>query len=437
MPCSPPASCPGSTPTLTLPAGHFLSIPGELRNQIYHYHLHLEGGYVYNFHTRSVSAAHPDERLHLGLQFTCTRVYTEMRGLALTTNAIHFYPAEPPELRTTAARFQALCWLLDRRLNELVWPRYLFQLLPHSLAPPILARQDFEAQVVRKRRAGYEVDNHPEGEDASWVEYSDHGNEHKDNTEYVWRHFRENPKTMDRRKDPEVSLDPCEVPLVNEAIVDEVVLTYPEMRHLLFHEPIHDTARTGEQGWQERHIYDLARMWGTGHIADSRLQKAAIHTVQVAIKQGHFTGSVAAYASTILRLVSALRPWAIPSAVEIDKVVEELRACGALNPYDYEFGPWGQEYWKGPGFLPLVDEAKADVCGWGRKNFFAKRRLSAAASSCTRTKRPLLLLNAMVWAWFHSVRRIRSSESNAELLYGETSCCSPAKPTTTTMALAT
>lgn len=348
MPPPPPPSPRSSN--ADLPAAHFLKLPGELRNDIYRHYLRLEGGYVYNFQTATLTA-HPDERRDVALQYTCKQVYEEMYGLALATNTLHFYPIESDDLRVPAARFQALCWLLDRRLETLVWPDHVFH--PYFMVETdawngVLSREDYEEHVRAKRKRDYEIvhDDETNREEAYWI---------------PWRGIDKDPRVRERHRDPEIPWE-TEIPLLTQSIIDEVAVTFPEMKRLLLLEP---TALF-------HHVRGILSAWGTGYMTDTRLRAAIRHTVQVAIDRGCYTGDIAAYARSLLTLSSNHRRWDIPSVAQLDDMLLSLRACGALNTYDFEMGPWNTVFWESPGICPFEQQ--------GEKQIFGKYRYSAAAA---------------------------------------------------------
>lgn len=347
-PSSPSSPLPSSD--ADRPAGHFLNLPGELRNAIYRHYLLCEGGYVYNHDTANLTTTCPEEHLDIALQFTCKQVYKEMYGLPLRINTVHFYPIESEELRVTAARFQSLCSLIDSRLQQMVWPDYLLQGTRDSVVSREQWAEEDEFHRTREHEKAQTIslDDNATGWDGELVDA-----------------IRGDPRCRNMYREPEL---PWAIPPLTQQVIDEVVRTYPEMQHLLLLEPcLHllPFRRT-----------EPIRFWGTGHMADSRLRKALLHTVQVAVDQGCFGGAIAASARTIIALSSKCQLWDIPSSSLVDEILRSLRECGALNQYDSEMGPWSSDYWSRPGLCPYPADSQDE-----RKNIYGKHRYSAAAAA--------------------------------------------------------
>lgn len=203
-----------------------------------------------------------------------------------------------------------MCWLLDRRLEKLVWPDYLFHPydMQHTNAwTGVMSREDYEEHVEVQRKRDYEMvhDDETDREEAFWI---------------PWRGIDKDPRVRERYRDPEIPWE-MEIPLLTQSIIDEVVVTFPEMKRLLLLEPTDDF----------NHVRDALSAWGTGYMTDTRLRAAISHTVQVAINQGCYTGDVAAYARSLLTLSSKHHRWDIPSVAQVDDMLLSFRACGALN----------------------------------------------------------------------------------------------------------
>ncbi|KAI1086933.1 hypothetical protein F5B19DRAFT_500621 [Rostrohypoxylon terebratum] len=69
----------------------FFDLPYQARNSIYRHYVSVNGGYIYNPDTNKLRTA-DDGPIDLSLAYTCQTIAFEMRGLALSTNTITFYP---------------------------------------------------------------------------------------------------------------------------------------------------------------------------------------------------------------------------------------------------------------------------------------------------------------------------------------------------------
>lgn len=103
----------------------FLSLPRELRDEVYRHYVTYEDGLVYNFEydgeksaksrniLRNLAPANNRDSIDLGLRSTCKQVHTEIEGLILKFNTITFSNTRisrknSDEVRVRAARFHFL-----------------------------------------------------------------------------------------------------------------------------------------------------------------------------------------------------------------------------------------------------------------------------------------------------------------------------------------
>ncbi|CAE7033034.1 hypothetical protein PTTW11_05125 [Pyrenophora teres f. teres] len=93
-------------------------LPRELRDEIYGYYLHEDGGYITSQSAQRIQRLQRQDgrSIELGLSYACKRVATEIEGLALKKNAIRFsvLPAKHESVSrySTAGLFD---YLLERR----------------------------------------------------------------------------------------------------------------------------------------------------------------------------------------------------------------------------------------------------------------------------------------------------------------------------------
>lgn len=85
-------------------APHLLRLPHELRNIIFDYYFHRDGGYVYSFESNKLTNT-DGSVIDLSLVFTCRQLAVEMRGAAFRPNTITFRTFFSPATREKARCF--------------------------------------------------------------------------------------------------------------------------------------------------------------------------------------------------------------------------------------------------------------------------------------------------------------------------------------------
>lgn len=111
----------------------FLSIPREVRDEIYKFYVSTDGGYLFDTECYSTGKLkRADGRAtNLDLQYTCKQVSREMEGVALRENTITFTTIHSPELSLLAARFSDQVKYLDEIRQT------LFEFSGHTLTDAI------------------------------------------------------------------------------------------------------------------------------------------------------------------------------------------------------------------------------------------------------------------------------------------------------------
>src|SRR5690349_1525532 len=90
-----------------------LTLPRELREEIYAAYLFASDGYSYDFDAGKLRMA-DGQPIDLALMYTCRRVGYEMQGLALRINTVRFSTLYTDELRTRAGRW---AWVAEKALQ--------------------------------------------------------------------------------------------------------------------------------------------------------------------------------------------------------------------------------------------------------------------------------------------------------------------------------
>ncbi|KAF2120334.1 hypothetical protein BDV96DRAFT_323726 [Lophiotrema nucula] len=85
----------------------FLRLPRELRDLVYEHYVAEKGGYLYDFATYKLTTV-DSQPIDLSLSRSCTLIATEMRGVALGTNAFRFKTGYTDDARLRAGRFDRL-----------------------------------------------------------------------------------------------------------------------------------------------------------------------------------------------------------------------------------------------------------------------------------------------------------------------------------------
>ena len=147
-----------------------LSLPRELRNNIYHYYLFEADGYHFDFASGKLRAS-CNRPIDLALMYTCSTIAAEMRHLALGCNVINFWTVGTENERLKALHFHKFLsdlehWrsrLLDTRIDSLY---HRFK-TPDLDAKAALRYPQFEPllHVVRDRRYGQS----PLCEPSGWI----------------------------------------------------------------------------------------------------------------------------------------------------------------------------------------------------------------------------------------------------------------------------
>ena len=92
----------------------FLGLPRELRDRIYSYYVFESNGYCHNPNTGKLRVGgEPGHCIDHALQYTCTSIAAELRGVDLRENTIHFRASQDDG--TKAYRFESL--LRARRVS--------------------------------------------------------------------------------------------------------------------------------------------------------------------------------------------------------------------------------------------------------------------------------------------------------------------------------
>lgn len=117
-----------------------LSLPGELRNQIYRDYLcdDTEDGYVYDFEAGKLRKAN-NQPIELDLMYTCKLIAQEMRGLALSLHSIAFSTLYSRQLRTRAARW---AYFVSRFRSHVGWYK-VTQIVPAEVVQEVAGPQSF------------------------------------------------------------------------------------------------------------------------------------------------------------------------------------------------------------------------------------------------------------------------------------------------------
>ncbi|SPJ72670.1 uncharacterized protein FTOL_02399 [Fusarium torulosum] len=92
----------------------FLSLPCELRHNIYEAYFALHGGYVFQPGSGKLAEAN-GQPLDLALMYTCILIASETTDLLFKYNSITFSTLYHPEWRAWAGRFD---YLLDCQMKE-------------------------------------------------------------------------------------------------------------------------------------------------------------------------------------------------------------------------------------------------------------------------------------------------------------------------------
>ena len=93
------------------PPSHFLRLPRELRDTIYHHYVYEYDGYHFDYDSGKLRAS-SNRSIDLAFMYTCSLVAKEMRHLALQSNVINFFPLETES--KNAACFEGYIMLIRR-----------------------------------------------------------------------------------------------------------------------------------------------------------------------------------------------------------------------------------------------------------------------------------------------------------------------------------
>jgi hypothetical protein len=126
------------TPDISMSAApHLLRLPCELRDFIFDYYVHCDGGYVYSFESNKLTNT-DGSAIDLSLAFTYCQLAVEMRGAALRKNTITFRTFFSPATREKAG-------MLHAAVNSIHYRKLI--LLDH-IAPRLLTL-DMAQSIVR------------------------------------------------------------------------------------------------------------------------------------------------------------------------------------------------------------------------------------------------------------------------------------------------
>ncbi|KAF2824319.1 hypothetical protein CC86DRAFT_408409 [Ophiobolus disseminans] len=114
------------------------SLPRETRDEIYAYCMHEDEGYHHVFDISIVGQLRQanGQTFDISLKATCKKVAQEIKGVALLSNAIHFYPSDHQSnstFRSNALRFKRLV----EYVNITKW-RMLLRCATHCVTAEIL-----------------------------------------------------------------------------------------------------------------------------------------------------------------------------------------------------------------------------------------------------------------------------------------------------------
>lgn len=158
----------------------FLSLPQELRNAIYEYYVSTDG---YHYHYESGKLRTSAGPIDLALTYTCRQVASEMLGLALRSNVIHFSTLYSDPERMKARLFNAAI-INIHDIKTTILQATGTQEIRSFMTPEILTElAQWWPQFVPHGYLSGEWDTARSYEAASWSEGA--GSERRDFTDYA------------------------------------------------------------------------------------------------------------------------------------------------------------------------------------------------------------------------------------------------------------
>ncbi|KAM5345934.1 hypothetical protein ACJ41O_011795 [Fusarium nematophilum] len=113
---------------MSSPRPNLVTLPFELRHQIFCYHFKTDGGYVFDAGSDRLVTA-DGEPINLSLSYTCRSIAADTKDLPLALNKITFSTVDHPDCRAWAGRFEYLSVFPDMvradlllRLGPLITP---------------------------------------------------------------------------------------------------------------------------------------------------------------------------------------------------------------------------------------------------------------------------------------------------------------------------